>query len=223
MIKKAILFCLDFLFPRQCLICQKENSYLCRKCLQSLKAKENHYYQVGELYGLMSVGRLSNSELDKIIKIYKYDFVKELSEPLGKLLSDFLLDNFFTNPIIKSPQQKNIADYLFLPVPLSKKRLKWRGFNQSEELIKSMQKNIPIKASQKLIKIKDSPTQADLNKKERLNNLQNCFKWTGEKIKNKKIIIVDDIYTTGATLNEISRELKKHQVKEIWGLTIAKG
>jgi predicted amidophosphoribosyltransferase len=53
--------------------------------------------------------------------------------------------------------------------------------------------------------------------------LKNCFEWSGKSLSNKKIIIIDDVCTTGATLNEIAMELKKHQAQEIWGLVLAHG
>ncbi|MFA5644517.1 MAG: double zinc ribbon domain-containing protein [Patescibacteria group bacterium] len=240
MIQKIIQFWIDFLFPKQCFICQKDGEYLCEKCFKSLIFKEahcpncNNFSKIGEfcsncqnkfiLTGVLIAGDLKDQKLAKLIKTYKYHFIKELGLFLGQFLSNFLNYNVFVNPIMKSSSTGfSSENVVVIPVPLSKKRLKWRGFNQSEILAKVVAEKCNLEICLNLIRIKHRPAQAKLNLKQRINNLDGCFKWTGESLKNKKIIIVDDVYTTGSTLNEIAREFKKHQAGEIWGLVLAKG
>lgn len=242
MIKKVIQFLLDFLFPKNCLICQEHGSYLCQKCFKNLKFKDPHCPScdkantIGKFCskcqknfsfnGVLVAGDFKDTNLAKLIKSYKYNFIKELGIPLGFFLINFLNNNIKPNPLLNtkgSDLNLNIEDYLLIPVPLSKKRLKWRGFNQSQILTEVISKELNLNISLDLIRTKHKTAQAKLNKQARQNNLKNCFKWTGESLENKNIIIVDDVYTTGSTLNEIAQELKKQQAGEIWGLVLAKG
>ena len=113
-------------------------------------------------------------------------------------------------------------DFIIIPVPLSQKRLKWRGFNQAEEIAKnlSIYLEIPI-LNNILIKNKDTTFQSKLSNEERKINLLNTFN-CNENMENKKILLVDDIYTTGSTMEECSKVLKQSKAKEIIGITIAK-
>ncbi len=293
MLKKVIKFLLDFLFPKNCLICQEGEEYLCQKCFRNLKFKDPHCpscdntSKIGafcnkcqdkfELKGVLVAGDFNDKNLATLIKYYKYNFIKELGACLGLFLVNFLNNNIGANPILKIPSSNfnsdsrlnsisnsninsdirlnsrsslnlnsalipghhlklnlntkpksslglnlNLKNYLLIPAPLSKKRIRWRGFNQSQVLVEKINREMGLKFSLDLIRIKHRTAQAKLNKKEREKNLANCFKWTGENLRGQKIIIVDDVYTTGSTLNEIAKELKKHQTGEIWGLVLAK-
>lgn len=243
MFKKVKKFLLDFLFPTSCFICQKDdNNGLCLECLKTIKYKEptcpncKQKTILGEfcnkcqpdfaLKGVLVAGDFNDINLSKIIKLYKYNFIKKLSLPLGLFLTNFLIHQISINPILRDKKMNrglNINDYLLIPVPLSKKRLRWRGFNQSELIAQEVNKNIGLEISSELRRIKHKTAQAKLNLTERKNNLKNCFCWSGENLENKKIIIIDDVCTTGSTLNEIALELKKHQAEEIWGLVLAHG
>lgn len=244
MIKKIINIWLDFLFPKKCLICQKDNnSYLCFNCFKKLQIKEptcpncGQKNQLGELCkhcqknyiikGVLVAGNLKDKNLANLIKFYKYNFIKDLAKPLSLFLINFLREQVIKNPIIllnnKSQQKLNLNDFSLIPVPLSNKRLKWRGFNQSQLLAKNIAKKFNLELLVDLKRIKHQKPQVKLNKKDRQSNLAGSFKWFGKNLKNKKIIIIDDVYTTGTTLKEIAKELKKHQASEIWGLVLAHG
>src|SRR3989339_894397 len=92
---------------------------------------------------------------------------------------------------------------LIVPVPLSHKRYNFRTFNQSEEIAKFLAKKCKLPTSNNLIKIKHTKPQT--------------------KLKRENILLIDDVVTTGSTLNECARELKKHGAGKIWGLVVAKG
>jgi ComF family protein len=111
-----------------------------------------------------------------------------------------------------------------MPVPLGKRRLKWRGFKQAEELAKELSSflKIPL-VSDCLIKIKETLPQVELSEKEREENIKGVFKIKNdEKILGKKILLVDDVYTTGSTMKECARILKRAGAKEIIGIVIAR-
>lgn len=114
---------------------------------------------------------------------------------------------------------------IIIPVPISKKRKQKRGYNQSEIIAKKLAKQVPKLEYQKdvLYKIKDTSPQSSLDKENRQKNIQGAYYIKNEKkVQNKKILLFDDIYTTGATVNECSRTLKQVGAKEIGVLTLAK-
>lgn len=111
-------------------------------------------------------------------------------------------------------------------VPLSSKRKRLRGYNQSQLIAEIISNILQIKIQNKILfKTKNILPQSTLNKEQRKNNIKGAFKAKNiEKIKNKKILLIDDIYTTGSTLNECSRTLVKNGIKKenIGVLTLAK-
>lgn len=244
MLKKTINIWLDFLFPKKCLICQKDsNNYLCFNCFKNLEIKEpscpscGKANQLGEfckhcqknyiIKGVLVAGNFKDKNLANLIKFYKYNFIRDLARPLSLFLINFLKEQVIKNPIIslKNTSSKNLLlnEFSLVSVPLSNKRLKWRGFNQSQLLANNIAKKFNLELLNDLKRVKHQKPQVKLNKKNRQSNLTGSFKWFGENLKNKKIIIIDDVYTTGTTLKEIAKELKKHQASEIWGLVLAHG
>lgn len=111
-----------------------------------------------------------------------------------------------------------------VPIPLSKKRKRWRGFNQAEELGKIISERLKIKYLPILTKEKDTKSQVELSLKERKRNLKNVFflehKHT-HYLKDKRIILFDDVFTTGSTLFEASKAIYQAQPEAIYGFTLA--
>lgn len=113
---------------------------------------------------------------------------------------------------------------IILPVPISKKRYKQRGYNQTELIAREIGKRTDIElVTNCLYKEKNNVPQSTLNKEDRIENVKNAYIIKNSKIiKGKRVIILDDIYTTGSTVNECSKLLKQNNVKEILVMTIAK-
>ena len=113
---------------------------------------------------------------------------------------------------------------IILPVPISKKRYKQRGYNQTELIAREIRKKTDIElVTNCLYKEKNNVPQCTLNKEDRIENVKNAYIIKNSKIiKDKRVIIFDDIYTTGSTVNECSKLLKQNNVKEILVMTIAK-
>ena len=113
---------------------------------------------------------------------------------------------------------------IILPVPISKKRYKQRGYNQTELIAREIRKRTDIElVTNCLYKEKNNVPQSTLNKEDRIENVKNAYIIKNSKIiKDKRVIIFDDIYTTGSTVNECSKLLKQNNVKEILEMTIAK-
>lgn len=172
----------------------------------------------------MAADYQKNPLLHKLIYAYKYNCVKELAKPLGKILS-YSIQN-----LIKYYNFEDYNNIILMPVPLHYKRLKWRGFNQAELLINEINQQLKIPVNNIILeRIRNTKPQMEIeNKKEREINIKNAFTllhYNGARfdIKNKTIILVDDISTTGFTLFECAKALKPLKPKQILGLVLAKG
>ncbi len=126
-------------------------------------------------------------------------------------------------------KNKNACEFLksydiIIPVPMNKKKKKIRGYNQTELIAKEIAKYFDIQVDTKnLIKEKNTPMQSSLGKNERIKNVQNVYKVLyPEKIKGKNVLILDDIYTTGATVNECRRVLKQEETNKVGTFIIAR-
>lgn len=151
--------------------------------------------------------------IKECIHLFKYKSKLSLEKPLGKLMRDFahnLLD------------MKKID--ILLPVPLHSTKLRQRQFNQAKllgrDLAQAFSKELQ---AQLLIKIKPGPAQANLTRRERLENVRETFKVKNVKaVKDKNILLVDDVLTTGATANECARVLLEAGTKRVDVLTLAR-
>ena len=209
---------LTIIYPPICGICGKINTnYLCNKCQKQLEkqakfAREekpsNEYYFQNHLYIFVYQGMIR-----KMMINYKFHD----KSYLYRTIIHFLLRNekFF----------QTFQSYdTIIAVPISKKRKKQRGYNQSELIAQAIAKKASIEYNnQCLMKTKNIIEQSKLNKEERQKNIQGVYQLQkGERLTNKRILLVDDIYTTGSTVNECSRILKLAQPTKIDVLTIAK-
>ena len=236
--KYAKNFILDLLFPPFCIGCGREETYLCQDCASRIEILEYQYCpfcntpkitpdgktcpscrKSKNLSGLYSATSYQDPLVKKMISLFKYKpFIKELSKPLTSLIiAHFQI-------LGKMPEDFN--QFTLIPVPLHKKQLKKRGYNQSAELAKeiSLRFKIPI-LNNALVKIKQTISQTKLNRTERLKNVRGVFEINpsfSASIKNKKILLVDDVFTTGSTMEECAKTLKKAGAKEVWGVTIAR-
>ena len=147
----------------------------------------------------------------KIIKKYKYNSRKYYA----KYIAEMMISGGFDF------EKVDVITF----VPMGKNRKRERGFNQAEEIAKELQKITNKEMLPLLEKVKESPNQAKLSQSERRKNLLDSFdvlKENATKIKNKKIVIIDDVFTTGTTLNECSKVLLKHKPASVRTFTFAK-
>lgn len=144
--------------------------------------------------------------LAEAINQLKFHGLKRLSRPIGRLLLN-----------LDIPQADGIV-----PVPLSTRGLRERGFNQSLLIAKSISKGIKVPLLIDLLfKRKETRPQIGLSAKERKLNLKNAFEVRGE-IKGLRLLLVDDVMTTGATITECSKQLMKAGAKEVFVLILAR-
>ncbi len=204
---------LNFLFPPICGICgKKDNNWICDECYNKLKIniiyqKEFHKYYDESVYFFIY------KDIRNIILKYKFG-------------NESYLSNTFLNIFLKNKKFcRNLKFYdIIIPVPMHIKKKKKRGYNQTELITNKLAKKLGINTSlDVLYKIKNTKTQSTLSEKERFVNVLDAFGIKNtELIKNKNIILFDDIITTGATVNECSKILKENGAKKVVVLSIAK-
>ncbi|MCX6738177.1 MAG: phosphoribosyltransferase family protein, partial [Candidatus Parcubacteria bacterium] len=170
-----------------------------------------------------------NDKLVKsIIHSCKYARIKELTRPLADLIiAHFkLLDNQTMLSTQLFSKEQNSSNLIVCCVPIHKKKLKNREFNQSEEIAKHLSEEFGLNFIKDLIiKIKNTPPQAELSKDERKKNITNTFEINPllkDVIKDKNILLVDDVFTTGSTMEECSKILKQNCAQSVWGAVVAR-
>lgn len=234
-------YLIDLLYPRRCPICGdivsprgslacpscKTKVKLieeprCKKCSKGVEFEEQEYCYDCETKAHQYTYGLSLWEYDKImqrsISAYKYKGRREYA--------DFYIEEFLKQ---YADDIKRIAPDLIVPIPIHRSKLKIRGYNQAEILSTGISKALGIASSPKLL-LRDKKTlaQKQLNDKERLKNLQNAFSFSkkeGEKLKKpiNKVLLVDDIYTTGSTIEACTRILLDNNIKEVFFISICIG
>lgn len=242
MLKKINDFILDTLFPIDCFFCRKRNAWLCNECLNKIIPLpfqfcphcEKETTQNGSACEKCKNARLKKNtppsidalicaakykDVSRFVHLFKYNFVSDLGTPLGKIIIKIFLTNNFPLPD------------LIIPVPIHRRKLKWRGFNQAEILAQTISQNLtpgfilPVRPDI-LIRRKNTRAQMKIkNYSERLANVHNIFAIAPKKeneIRNKKILLIDDVATTGATILECAKILKSAGAKEVYGAVIAR-
>ena len=166
-----------------------------------------------------------NKYYDEMMYLFSYKDVRKLILKY-KFNNGAFLSNTFSKIILKNKNLcRNLKFYdIIIPVPMYKIKKQKRGYNQTELITKNIAKNLKIQEDSKvLLKIKNTRTQSKLNEKQRYENIKNVFYIKdNEKIKNKNIILFDDIITTGATINECAKILKQNGASKVIVLAIAK-
>ena len=209
-----INYLLDFLFPPRCIGCNNNDYLLCENCREKLVFSPYKTDYINNL-DCTYISCKSSPLLKTIIHRFKYSYKEELGNILGDLLSNTL-------------KVHNISEnYILVPIPLHISRKFWRGFNQAELLAKMISKKRSIPVKNLLKRNKKTHSQAKLKRIDRINNLKNAFflrsSFSKIDLINKKIILVDDIATTGATFESAAQALRNEGFKEIYGLAICRG
>lgn len=237
MIKNINNLILDTLFPISCISCEKPNEWICKKCLEKIPLKKEQVCPYCEkkitpsgqvcfdcktkysLNALLVAVSYKNKIISKAIHLYKYRFAEKISNYLGAILLKTIWES-------ETPLPE-----LIIPIPLHKRRLRWRGFNQSELLANYLGEKItpglPIEVKNDIIeRIRYTQPQMKIpNLIQRRRNIENAF-WISREnsdiIKDKRILLVDDVTTTGATIFECAKTLKKSGAKEVFAIVIAR-
>ncbi len=203
-IRDIISTILDLIYPpsNKCIICNAEDFIgICPLCKSKIKRIENQD-------NILAYGYYGGV-LKELILAFKYD--KNFTA--AKVISELLLNLVY---------EKKIECDVICYVPMSKSSIKKRGFNQCEIIAKYLSRSLNVPVSNSLIKIKDTKEQKSLSKEERYKNIKDAFKIRENNILNKRILLIDDVVTTGATLLECKKILENCNIEEITILTIAK-
>ena len=203
--KKIIVAAEELFFPQQCFFCKKYGDMLCADCQTLLDISPVHRPDRSQKYlgDIFAPCSYENNYAKKIIHGLKYEpFHKKLALPLARLIAaHFKL----------SEQNFDIGKFIIVPVPLAPKRLRGRGFNQAQAI------------ADELAKIWQTEIQAELPQTQRRENIKGAFACPNPAlVKNKSIFLLDDVVTTGATMNECARVLSKNHPAEIIGIAVAR-
>lgn len=236
---------LDFVFPKKCVVCKKRGSYLCENCFSFLSfdpkslclvcnnptfnnlthPRCRRRYAIDGCFSALSY----NKTVQKLIYNFKY-------QPYLTDLKTVLADLFYESIIQNEQFSKLIVDgsWLIVPIPLSSSKLRKRGYNQAEILANELSKKFNFPVKNLLKRTKETKTQVGLTNLQRKMNIKDAFDLNNSAfakasidkqkiiIKNQNIFLVDDVATTGSTLLETARILKKVGAKKVFGLTLAR-
>lgn len=219
---------LNIIFPKRCVSCGMFGRYICKSCEQNIDYIEFPFCAVCKspaiggithpschtpfgMDGLYVLGHYKGP-LKLAIKHLKYRLVRDIVDELTTLLAD------------KSNHLLRDID-LITSVPLHVKRKKMRGFNQAELLGESLAKKMHVPFySNILLRTKFGVPQVELKGSERRLNMRNMFSCLNKsQIEDKRIGLVDDVSTTGTTLLECTKVLKRNGAKKVWGIVLAHG
>jgi competence protein ComFC len=232
LINKIFQNIIELVFPSNCLGCGIEEVWLCKDCLKGIplhpegiclwcgKHLENEKMCIpcqneSQLTSLFALTTYQNPLFKEMLHNLKYNFVSHIIDGFILLLNRFIDDRktFVIN-----------NNSILVPIPLHKKRFAERGFNQSELISNIISKKVKIKMnSELLVRTRNTKSQMTLNKSERLRNMKNSFNCPNpSQVKNKNIILIDDVLTTGTTLKEASVVLKSAGCKSVSAFVLAK-
>ena len=218
----------ELLFPKRCVECGAVGRYLCANCLNRVKVQDTQKCPScckPSVYGLTHSRCVKSFGMNGLVSVFeyggvvkrmvgkiKYKYVKEMYVDLVELLVS--MGEF-------EPLEK--GSWVVVGVPLHKRRLRKRGFNQADLLAEKMADYFGWKyLSEILIRKTYTKPQVELSGEERLLNVRGKFLVNQKQlIKGKDVLLVDDVWTTGATMRECGKVLKRVGVKQVWGLVVA--
>ncbi len=218
---------LDLVFPRRCIGCGKEGRFLCSECRESLPCIETPYCKLCGI-PVHSGNKCSKCDsspmaIDSIRSLFlheglardavhsmKYNNLKALAPSLAPLMNKYLQ----TNPLP--------VDVL-LAVPMHSKRIRRRGYNQAHLLAKELGLLTQLPVSEgSLVRLRNTPSQVSLGADARHKNMKEAFRCNDEAFRDKRVLLIDDVCTTGATLQACALALKQANAARVWGLTLSR-
>ncbi len=232
---------LDLLFPRLCLGCDillsdDGESRVCQTCVGGIKTRNdfactfcNSPSAAGVTCPFCKTGRFldrifvaasyDNPLVEKMVKMMKYRFVGSLAETMAGFMAKYLERRFLSGFSVDHDST------LIVPVPLHRRRLNWRGFNQAEIIGRGIGAHLGLDFQDILARKRNHAPQAQTSDRQaRIANAAGIFKCVKPELARDKIIfLIDDVATTGSTLDDCARALKETGAREIIGFVFAKG
>lgn len=222
-LRKSWALALDIFFPPLCLGCQsylretEKPDLVCEICLGKVELNRILFHPnniSGNKFSLAAATSYSDKTVKELIHHLKYNGLEGVVKPLGEFVMKYLAD---INLVLDG--------WILVPIPLHSSKYRKRGFNQAEVIAEEINKKLKLQIITKALRrTKATDPQITLSSDKREENVKNCFGPGGEisLVKGKKVILIDDVYTSGATMKEAVKVLKKNGVKEVMGLVVAK-
>lgn len=214
---------LNALFPTRCIACGKEGANFCIPCREKIPLRANF-----DSVGIFSLWEYGHPYVRNALLALKYKNKRTIAADIAESLYDTLLEQLAEKSSFTSPLSHIQAPYTYtvIPIPLSKQRFKKRGYNQTELLAKELSRKNPmsfILETGVLYKIKDTDTQVSVkDRAKRLQNIHGTFAVKNpESVHGKTVLVIDDVTTTGATLEEARRMLLKAGARVVYGVAVA--
>ena len=231
---QSIETAITFLYPAQCRVCEKLLSldsapFICYACWTDIEYIEPPWCEFCGIpntekicevcatrpprFGKLRTIAAYETSIQEAIHLFKFEKRISLCKPLSKLIVDYM------------PDDMNFDDYDYIvPVPIHKRRLRERGFNQSTLLAKSIEKTVRLRVLENvIIKQKNTAPQSSFDREARQTNIKGAFKiHNADIIRDKHILLFDDVYTTGATIREVVNVLWNADPLEIDVLTLTR-
>jgi competence protein ComFC len=225
---------LSFVFPKKCVACKKQGSYLCENCFVFLSfdpkslcllcnspvfnnlthPRCRRKYAIDGCFSAFSY----NKTAQKLIYNFKY---KPYLTDLKNVLADLFYESIIQNEQLQSQIQKE--KWVLVPIPLSLSKLRKRGYNQAEILAHELSKKFNFPVLNILQRTRETKTQVGMTNLQRKINIKDAFNVIhNSEFKIQNVFLVDDVVTTGSTLLEASKILKKMGVGKVFGLTLAR-
>lgn len=232
MLEGIIEYLKDVLFPVFCVECGEEGEWWCGKCRDKIKEigvfrcpvcsvateKGETCKKCSAVSSLDGVTALFNyvegNYLSKLIHLFKYQYAHDVNRAWQSIIQERLGDDFIP-----------LASITIIPVPLYSRRERERGFNQANIIAQILHDKyaVALLDAINLARSRYTLQQAKLNREERLKNLDNAFVWRGNAKAPINALLVDDVFTTGSTMQECAKILKQNGTEKVWGFALARG
>lgn len=227
---------IDYIFPKRCVNCRKIGAYICTNCFAYISFNETGtciVCQRASIGGLTHPvcktrytpdGVFSSLVYKGVVKrlVYKFKYNPNLTD-----LKNTLTELFYEGIIQKEAFHKvSGTNSVLVPIPLYKSKMRKRGYNQAQILAQGLGKKLGIPVLDCLERVKDTKTQVGLKKEEREENIKGAFMLKKHELRIKEFkqaFLVDDVVTSGATLKEAAKVLKKVGIGKVYGITLAHG
>jgi ComF family protein len=197
------------LFPLKCLVCATEGKVLCERHQNLKPAGLIDLAPKGNLEACFAAVDYNQKGAQSLVKALKFKRHQAAGEIIAKALAERLPWEDFSGATL-------------IPMPLHWRRQHWRGFNQAVVIAQNLQPLLNLTLdSTSLKRVKYTSQQARLGRRDRSSNLEKAFRWKSEKIVPETVLLLDDVMTTGSTLEAAARALKAAGVKQVFGLTFA--
>jgi ComF family protein len=218
---------LDLILPPRCGVCRKLGSWLCDRCRSRIRRLEEPLCrrcgvevasarnECGCRARLTSLARLRSAvayegPIEVAVHRFKYQGWRRLAEPLALLLAERLV-------------VEGVAAQTVVAVSLHPSRMRQRGFNQAELLAGELRKRLFLAApAGVLVRTRSTPSQVGHDRRWRLENVRGAFEWRGSPLDGESILLIDDVATTGATLDACASALRSAGSGPVTGVSVAR-